>query len=203
MYILSVWRTQIRDPVPFWPLDPGWVTNQDPDPGFGSNMNIRELRNNFWVKILKNCRSGSGVGSGINKFGSGSGQPFSRMNLKQNFSDKIHNYSTKCTIKINKNLFFLKNFPKNLHKHRIKYLLQNGRLYVSSYSKKLHTVYRRNFTNKVRVCCATLSKRKPALPDPKKIRTRSRNLPKNRIRSRIRNKSLRIHNPDITHHIHS
>ncbi len=30
--------------------------------------------------------SGSGVGSGINHFGSGSGQPLLRMNLKQNFS---------------------------------------------------------------------------------------------------------------------
>jgi len=44
--------------------------------------------------------SGSGVGSGINHFGSGSGQPLSGMNLKQNFSDKIHNFSTKCKTKI-------------------------------------------------------------------------------------------------------
>jgi hypothetical protein len=28
-------------------------------------------------------------------------------------------------------------------------------------------IYRRNFTNKVRVCRATLSRRGPALPDPK------------------------------------
>ncbi len=28
-------------------------------------------------------------------------------------------------------------------------------------------LYRRNFTNKVRVCRATLSRRRPALPDPK------------------------------------
>jgi hypothetical protein len=28
------------------------------------------------------------------------------MNLKLNFSDKIHNFSTKCTIKINKYIFF-------------------------------------------------------------------------------------------------
>jgi hypothetical protein len=41
--------------------------------------------------------AGSGVGSGMNHFGSGSGQPLSGMNLKQNFSDKIHNFSTKCT----------------------------------------------------------------------------------------------------------
>jgi hypothetical protein len=24
---------RIRDPVPFWPRDPEWVKNQDPDPG--------------------------------------------------------------------------------------------------------------------------------------------------------------------------
>ncbi len=28
-------------------------------------------------------------------------------------------------------------------------------------------IYCRNFTNKVRVCHATLSRRRPALPDPK------------------------------------
>jgi hypothetical protein len=38
--------------------------------------------------------AGSGVGSGINHFGSGSVQPLLKMNLKQNFSDKIHNFST-------------------------------------------------------------------------------------------------------------
>jgi hypothetical protein len=34
-----------------------------------------------------------GDGSGMNHFGSGSNQPLLRMNLKQNFSDKIHNFS--------------------------------------------------------------------------------------------------------------
>jgi hypothetical protein len=52
--------------------------------------------------------AGSGVGSGINHLGSGSGQPLSRKNLKQNFSDKIHYFSTKCTIKIILNKFFQK-----------------------------------------------------------------------------------------------
>jgi hypothetical protein len=42
--------------IPFWPRDPGWVKNQDSDPGPGSGRNIpdgtsriiyRELRNNF------------------------------------------------------------------------------------------------------------------------------------------------------------
>ncbi len=42
-----VLRIRIRDPVPFRPRDPGWVKNQDPDPGSGSGMNI------FWVKIIK------------------------------------------------------------------------------------------------------------------------------------------------------
>ncbi len=33
-------RIRIRDPVPFWPLDPGRVKNQDPDPRSGFGMNI-------------------------------------------------------------------------------------------------------------------------------------------------------------------
>ncbi len=28
---------RIRDPVPFWPLDPGWVDSQHPDTGSGIN----------------------------------------------------------------------------------------------------------------------------------------------------------------------
>ncbi len=45
---------RIRDPVPFWPRDPGWVKKA----GFGSGMNnpdhISEgLNTIFWVKILK------------------------------------------------------------------------------------------------------------------------------------------------------
>ncbi len=48
---------RIRDPVPFWPLDPGWLKNQDPDLGSGSRMNnpdhiSESLETNFWVKIL-------------------------------------------------------------------------------------------------------------------------------------------------------
>ncbi len=59
--------------------------------------------------------SGSGVGSGINHFESESGQPLPCMNLKQNFSDRNHTFSTKYTIKMNKNLFFSKNISlKNL-----------------------------------------------------------------------------------------
>ncbi len=44
--------SRIRDPVSFWPLDPGCLKNQDPDPGSGKNISehISELRSNFWVK---------------------------------------------------------------------------------------------------------------------------------------------------------
>jgi hypothetical protein len=44
------------DPVPFLPLDPGWVKNQDRDPGSGKNNpdHISEsLETIFWVKIFK------------------------------------------------------------------------------------------------------------------------------------------------------
>ncbi len=42
----------LRNPVPFWPLDPGsgirgWVKNQDPDPGWTTRIIFRELGNNF------------------------------------------------------------------------------------------------------------------------------------------------------------
>ncbi len=67
---------------------------------------------------------GSGVGSGINHFGSGSGQPWSGINLKQNFSAKIHNFSTRLCIL----------FPIRYHTDRINYLFQNNRLYISSFS---------------------------------------------------------------------
>jgi hypothetical protein len=51
-------RIRIRDPVPFWPLDPGWVKNQDPRSGSGMNItdHISEsFETIFWVKILKFC----------------------------------------------------------------------------------------------------------------------------------------------------
>ncbi len=32
-YLVSLLRIRIRDPVPFWPRDPVWVKNKDPDPG--------------------------------------------------------------------------------------------------------------------------------------------------------------------------
>ncbi len=33
----AVLRIRIRDPVPFWPREPGWVESQHPDPGSGMN----------------------------------------------------------------------------------------------------------------------------------------------------------------------
>ncbi len=44
------------DPETFRPLDPGWVKNQDPDPGFGMNILdhiSKRLETIFWDKILK------------------------------------------------------------------------------------------------------------------------------------------------------
>jgi len=48
--------------------DPGWLKNQDPEPGSRSGMNypdhiFRELRNKFWFKILKfyDAYPGSGI----------------------------------------------------------------------------------------------------------------------------------------------
>ncbi len=64
------------------------------------------LPDNQCCRIRSRIRSDPELlaGSGINHFGSESGQPLLGMNLKQTFTDKIHNFSTKCTIKINKNL---------------------------------------------------------------------------------------------------
>ncbi len=47
---------RIRDPVPFWPLDPGWVKIQDPNPGSGiGGLNkpdhiSKSSETIFWVK---------------------------------------------------------------------------------------------------------------------------------------------------------
>ncbi len=59
-----------------WIRDPGWVKNQDPNPGSGSGINnpdhiSESLKNIFWVKILKSLmriRDGknSDPGSGMN-----------------------------------------------------------------------------------------------------------------------------------------
>jgi len=71
----SVFR--IRNPVPFWPLDPGWVKSQDPNPGFRIRVEqpvsyYLELRNHFlglkYFNSLIRIRSwkNSDPGSGIN-----------------------------------------------------------------------------------------------------------------------------------------
>ncbi len=55
---------RIRDPVPFLPLDPGWVKNQDPDPGLNNPDHFSEsLEIFFWVKILEffDAYPGSGM----------------------------------------------------------------------------------------------------------------------------------------------
>ncbi len=66
--------------------------------------------------------------------------------LKQNFSDKIHNISTKCTLKINKDLFvFQNNFIKSLRYKNISIVtdryecrcrIYSNKLYISSYFHK-------------------------------------------------------------------
>ncbi len=114
--VSAEWQT-VEDSVRFWSTDYG-------DDQLTKLLLMKKLQLAqqavLWIRIRRSrirsdpklfAGSGSGVWSGINNFGSGSGQPLSRMNLKQNFSDKIHNFSTKCTIKINKNLFFSKKFP--------------------------------------------------------------------------------------------
>jgi hypothetical protein len=43
----------IREPVPFWPRDPGWVKNQDPAPGWtlnNQNHISESIKTIFWVK---------------------------------------------------------------------------------------------------------------------------------------------------------
>jgi hypothetical protein len=75
---------RIRDPVPFWPLDPGWVESQHPDPGWTTRIicSNESLETIFWLKFLNSLkrirdpgwrqfgsgiREGKKVGSGINK----------------------------------------------------------------------------------------------------------------------------------------
>ncbi len=129
--------------------------------------------------------AGSGVGSGINHFGSGSGQPISGMNLKQNFSDKIHNFSTRLCI----------HFPTRYHTE-IEWITCSRITDFTLVHFLKNFIYRRNFTNTVRVCRATLSRRRPALPDPKQD---PESEPKTSLKYGsgvgIRNESFRIDNP--------
>ncbi len=62
-----VLRFWIRDPVPFWPLDPGWVKKQDPDPGWKSRIIFpRAWKQFFGLKILEFFDADPDPGSGIN-----------------------------------------------------------------------------------------------------------------------------------------
>jgi hypothetical protein len=83
-------------------------------------------------RIPKNF-AGSGVGSGINHFGSGSAQSLLGMNLKQNFSDKNHNFSTKCTIKINKSFFPTKISLKSLGYKNISRVNAGSRILIKEF----------------------------------------------------------------------
>ncbi len=58
---------------------------------------------------------------------------------RKKFFVKIHYFSTKCTIKINKNLLFQR-FPNKL-------------MYISIVISHRQYECRRNLTNKMRVCC--------------------------------------------------
>ncbi len=73
-------RIRIQDPgsgaFDPWIRDPGWVKNQDPDPGSGFGMNnpdhiSESLETFFWVKILKFFDADPGW----EKFGSGISSP--------------------------------------------------------------------------------------------------------------------------------
>jgi hypothetical protein len=37
----------------FWPLDPGWVNHQDPDPGYGSGMKSRIIFPKAWKQFFQ------------------------------------------------------------------------------------------------------------------------------------------------------
>jgi hypothetical protein len=68
-----------RDPVPFLPLDPGWVKSQDPDPMNNQDHISESLETISWVKIrnsfmqIRDPESGMEKKSdpGWKKFGSG------------------------------------------------------------------------------------------------------------------------------------
>ncbi len=82
---------------------------------------INPLNPVLWIRSRSDPKlfagPGSGVGSGKNH--SGSGQPLSGMNLKQNFSDKIYNFSTRLCIR----------FPIRYCTDRIYYLFQKPTLH--------------------------------------------------------------------------
>jgi len=66
-FILLCAVLRIRDPVPYWPRDPGLVKNHDPDPGWTIGSYSESLETIFWFKMLQFCNSDLGW----EKFGSG------------------------------------------------------------------------------------------------------------------------------------
>ncbi len=71
----SVLRIRIRDPVPFWSLDPGWVKNQDPDPVWATQIIFLRAYKQFfglkYLNFLMGIRDGKNLDPGWKKFGSG------------------------------------------------------------------------------------------------------------------------------------
>ena len=58
-----VWRVRIRDPVPFLPLDPGWVKNDYPDPGWTIRIMFpRALKQFLGLKYLNSLNVDPGTG---------------------------------------------------------------------------------------------------------------------------------------------
>jgi hypothetical protein len=88
----------IRDPgsgmETVWILDPGWkkVGSGIRDKHPGSATLASKAVSWIWIRSDLKLFTRSRVGSGINLFGSR--QPLLGMNMKQNFCDKIHNFST-------------------------------------------------------------------------------------------------------------
>ncbi len=65
---LSIFQAvlRIRDPVPFWPLDPGWVESQHPDPGRTTRWGIDSkftLNETFYLRGREEvpCRQPQGT----------------------------------------------------------------------------------------------------------------------------------------------
>ncbi len=117
----------------------------------------------LWIRIRSRIRirsdpklfAGSGSGVGINHFGSGSGQPSSGMNLKQNFSDKIHNISTRLCIR----------FPIRYHTGRINYLLCYNIQYCDYCHGHKNSNHHLFLKNRIYIFLKTVEKPTPDLED--------------------------------------
>ncbi len=135
-------------------------------------------------------RSGSGVGSGINHFGSGSRQPLSGMNLKQNFSDKIHNFSTRLCIRLP--IWYHTDRMFQITDFTLIHFLKTSYIKVISWIQcEFAAQLSRGGDQRCRI------QNRIWIRSRIRIRGRSRNFLKSWIPiwSWIRNKSFRIHNP--------